>query len=472
MAKDRELIALRERVRVLSATPLADPAIVNAFSTEKVPPASPSAGPQRLTFYVPHHDTRLSLGQGNETYHTDTGIVGYTDHLITWDVKAATKTVEVMGATVATAHLERDGVPSGSDGYALVTEGRAYLEANKQHYVTSPGGDVIFHTAADQPAVLQSDAGVVEINAGDCVSIRAGNCVQFAATTYTPQTPSYDAPYTLAEPEASTSMSQADMHGWGDRAANALELVLGLVRPLKEPDTMKPGGVRGPFNWAPFAVTSAKTLLSFVSPEEQCVNMDADGNVSFGAGVVAAMYGLLGAGVTGSLGASLVGLSAGMKAFAYAGVFGGIECTLNAMKNVKITAQKGSVGVQSSKGTSVAAGNSLQLTAQADAQMDGDEACLSGSAAFVGAASNFGLYGTGTAMELRRVDDAKNFLRPGASAHTAAGIWRNNVQLEAKKDVGVTLMALSARMEAGGKTLKLGIAGIEGHAPKIELETS
>ena len=79
-------VRLRLRIRALRLR-LCDPKIYNTFSTEHIPPANPSAGPNRLSFYVPFQATRLSLGQGNAGYKTDTGIVGTTEEHIGWEVK-------------------------------------------------------------------------------------------------------------------------------------------------------------------------------------------------------------------------------------------------------------------------------------------------------------------------------------------------------------------------------------------------
>jgi hypothetical protein len=78
---------LRDRILGLWGLHIADPDLANVFSTEHVPPADPSAGPQRLTLHVPFQMSRLHLGQGNGDCHSDTGIVGTTEMHIGWEVK-------------------------------------------------------------------------------------------------------------------------------------------------------------------------------------------------------------------------------------------------------------------------------------------------------------------------------------------------------------------------------------------------
>lgn len=379
------------------------------------------------------------------------------------------KTAENLGGSPVLSHLTYDGVPNCATGYSLVTDGRAYWEAEKQHYVCSDGGDVIFHADTHGPVVLQSDLGSVEINAGDTTTFRSHKSIHIFAGELEPQTPDYFHDFANPEHHKAISYYQQKYHSWADQASYGLEVALLAIRNLKEPHPHHPGPRRGHVQKGLMGLAAANLRNAHWHPHYEDVTFEAKGEFSGGAGVTASLYGLAAAEVIASMGALLLGTAATVKGLVFGGVLGGVEACLNALKTVKVAAAD-KVEVQSAKSTSLIGQVDVRMHGGHLSQLDGEHATVSGFTTFVGAGSSWGLTGDSNGMMIRQVGNAKKFNAP-AGKFPEAGIKKKNIHFAAQEGTELRMKPMESTMEAAGKYLKLNGMGIEGHAPKVELET-
>ncbi len=185
------MTTLAERVAVLEQLPWVDPDLSAAMSTDKTDTGPTGGPPHRMTIYVPAHGNWTTVNFGAEHADRDygNGIFMRTREHIQWQTGHS---FMVMGG--ASTHIPTcaDTVPGDNNGFAVVTEHDAYQHADGQHLLKSTGENMIFRTRAAKAAVLQSDAGKVEVNSGTTVQLNAANNILITADGgYSPATNTY-----------------------------------------------------------------------------------------------------------------------------------------------------------------------------------------------------------------------------------------------------------------------------------------
>lgn len=403
---------LEQRVGTLERrTALHDPALPQAIRADTTTPAMPTEGPNRITLHVPQDHVVFSLGDWSATWVTSPGIVGIADTNVHFAVTAHTATTVSLGQAG-----KGDGlVPEGWLGYNMVTTGHAYHHSVKQHYVTSRTGDVILNST-EGSAVLQSDQGKVEINAGDNVSLKSHAGVILTAKQFTPTPHHYtDLAYTLRDDPA-VDVSDVTM-AVAEAGQSALDLVLAIFSPLVGANTMAPNTTRSPVKLnVGHGVAAAKLLASIFGLKSLAYSTKAQAtnDVALGGNIVAGVGAPLGACVSSALCASLVGcVSAVVAGCAYAAVWGGAMASLRGARRAVVASEQGAVTIASQLGTFVTAAKSLEVVGTSSVQLNGKDAALYGPDVYVGANDKFGLTAGHHGVRLGKIGNAGQLDKPG-----------------------------------------------------------
>src|SRR5580692_4129505 len=132
--------------------------------------AAATTDPNRYTIYVPFDHSTLSLGQAGSAWIPDRGITAKTDNHMHWFVvgktSATDNTILTLGSP-ATAHsvpAHVGGLTSGTiHGYAMVTSGNAWSDAQHQQVIMSREAEVTVRAAGEGTVGIQADGGKVEV---------------------------------------------------------------------------------------------------------------------------------------------------------------------------------------------------------------------------------------------------------------------------------------------------------------------
>lgn len=459
------MTSLTDRVGALEgALPHLDPGVAQALSRDNPTPAVPTEGPNRLTFYVPQYSTVWSLGQASDTWDTSVGIVGKTDPNVYFETTGAPKTAESLGTSGKGSAF----IGVGITGYMLRTEGNAFRHADKQHYYTTSGGDMVLN--ADQgSAVLQSDAGKVEINAGDSVSIKAAGDTILFASALSPCDVQYAGAFTHQDaPEGYDGEKQA---GAAELFQSCLDFVLACVSPLFEAVEMAPGKAASSLDKAALVTSGAKILASTWGVAQayglmggflEGVKLEAKNDIGLGAGVSAMLGGTLSAAATGKACASMIGSVSAVVGLAYSAVWGGLMAGMRS-RDVRIASQCGDVCVQSKTGTSIAAGTALRLQSAKNIQLNTDrgKAVVYGRQVYVGAASKYGLVADGGSVQVGAVSSPTNFGAPSPKSDNRIKVDGTKVEAAMTADSKLTLDGFKAELKHGDSLVKISAMGVD-----------
>ncbi|MDI1476531.1 hypothetical protein [Polyangium sp. y55x31] len=419
---------------------LTDPELTGNIETDLSgdAPATPTSGPNRYTIYVPSDNATLSLGEACDADKriNEKGITGRTDTHVHFHVTQTSPTIVSLGGPV-TAMTKNEcviasldpKVPKESQGYSMVTDANAWHDAYGQHYLTSRTADIIMRAAGheSQYALVQSDCGHVEIGAGQDVIMGAGRDVFIRAHSSMEghiETMGYDAPVAgtiKQESEESFLANCVEAFDWMQTAYGAL--LSGYKNVYKEPIWHTPG-------WKINAAKEAGTLIADLGklaldklraqPDASVgkVGVSAETYVTVSAGVAASIYGGQGVTMKSPITVDLVGGTTGMKALAYATVWGGLQSAVKSAIEVVVESEWGparlsgmrDVTISSeSKGVKVGAKTNIQLAGEEQATLHGGKRLYCGS----GGSTGYGLHANADKLHLGRFTQSANFSSPG-----------------------------------------------------------
>jgi hypothetical protein len=369
-----------------------------------VAPGTPTTGPNRLTIWVPTESTYLNIGQANAAPRfNERGIDGYTDnHIHFW----TTKTVVMMG--------HQCQVLPGHVGFSMVTTDNAYHHADDQNCTISKTNDVLLRAASAKTAVLQSDSGRTEVAAGHDVTVTAKNRIYITAGSYSPTTTTYDVAWAkqshdfgltqAAEGAARIAdialMGIAALAGFGASALRCLDGEAGTATTLT-----------AALAKSVLTVTKAYSAAQsfFDSPGSIKVNGDLAVGLNAGkaelTGDKIAVVGTMG-------GASISGLTAEVKGWAFGGVWAGLNASLQSKKVVKIASTLGSTYVEAGGEANFASHKEMLIYGDDKASIrapHGTMALYGGHKAYVGSGGGFGLLAEGKQIAMGKLSHAKEF---------------------------------------------------------------
>lgn len=338
----------------LTASFVVDPDLGGNVETayDITPLHGPTTGPNRYTVHVPTETTRLSIGQKSGRWDTDTGIVGYTDSHVHFETKKNHKTVMSLGGPAKTSGTsssmtkDKEGkaaagvAPTSTQGYSMVTDVNAWHDAKEQHYLLSHGADISLRTAGGaKRAVVQADAGKVDLNGGKQVNI-AGGGVSIAAGELQVEDVKYGGSWTGVRPHSSA----AGASQIGSAVVAALSGLVDFISNKTRHKFKEGDFAPAPEEWGDknkrkingallaLAIKKVYGLVTEPTAPAQCVKMSAVQNLAAMAGGDISIFGVKGA----SLGAALwTTVSAGMSASLKGTVFGGVGAAFSSMKGYR-----------------------------------------------------------------------------------------------------------------------------------------
>jgi len=384
-------------------------------------PASPTAGPNRLTIWVPSETTYLNLGQAFPSFH-ERGIDGHTDRHVHFYTP---KTTVMMGKDCQ--------ILPGHVGYSMVTHDYSYQHADEQHCFVSKTNQVALRTAGPKGnAVLQSDRGTTEVAAGKSVVINAENSVHITAGCgYSPCTNTYDQSWVNATRDggitAHLSAASTCIYCTQVAATNVAEFVSSVIE-CKYGDA----------HWAPTRMLATPKAAASVGNIAACIaslgvspdsiRMTADFGVCFGGGK-SIMFGEILSCRNTMGGASIVGTTAELKAWTLATVWGGLTATMSSKNKCKISSTLGKTLFSAKANASFASDDEMLVFGNKEASLraGGTAALYGGKQAYVGA-KPFGLVAKGDSVAFGKVGNGEKFDAPALDAKHALTVKEGSVQ--------------------------------------------
>lgn len=357
-----------------------DPVYASSVEIDRDPVAvgQPTSGPNRFTIHVPTDLTVLSLGAASGRWKTDKGIDGYTNDHIHFETKHGARTVMSLGTPATTSTLKGygDAPPVSTHGYAMVTKGDAWHDAHLEHYLLSRTHDITLRTMGEaKRAVVQADAGIVELNGGVGVTITGGGVGIGAHTTgLEMKDVGYEGTWGGETPHSLAAVRSAKFNTISNFIVTLHNLLTGAVFNFLHREKYKEGGkiaVTEVFGdgaeWALDAVEEKRTwgeiqeLYAKEESPEKAVKIDAEKDFGVTAGVSASFFGTTSATMAATVWASASSVvAATLKGTLFSGVAGTFtslkgygsleiacdhgEAVFSAFRDVKASATKNFIG--------------------------------------------------------------------------------------------------------------------------------
>ena len=384
------LNALLDPLDTVKAT---DPGLVLIAEGDiRVPNAAPTSDPHRITFLVPTpEDVVFSMGAAGPTERiADIGITGRTKHHIHWVTttdepetaasggapasSGASQTLISLGGPALSAKTASHGgvVATTSRGFAMLTDGRAWLDAREQFVAISREGDVgiraALGTGSGKTIGIQSDRGSIEVAGHKSVSIASRSSIVLSADNAfeVKDHPYGEKKYSLFTSNLVGNKVMKAVMAAGDVAGSALAFAATFKKLTTETEPGRPAWKTGPsLDVIKFAVDAAK-LVSTIGREVYAwagyfdsldgktdigslekVAIQTTGAASMTGEFSASVYGGVSASLSSPVSASLLGGTAGLKGLAWASIWGGFEASMKGFKDAKVEGERGKVSVKS-----------------------------------------------------------------------------------------------------------------------------
>lgn len=366
--------------------------VVTAESDVRVPNAAPTNDPHRITFLVPTpEDVVFSMGAAGPTERiADIGITGRTRHHIHWVTTTDEAETAASGATPASAGASQTLITMGgpalsaktashggvvattSRGFAMLTDGRSWLDAKEQFVAISREGDISIraasHEGSGKTVGVQSDKGSVEVAAYKSVALASRSSIVISADNAfdTKDHPYGEKKYNLFTSNLVGNKVMKAVMAAGDVAGSAVALAATFKKLTTSTEPGKPAWKTGPsVDVIKFAVDAAK-LVSTIGREVYAwagyfdsldgktdigslekVAIQTTGAASMTGEFSASVYGGVSASLSSPVSASLLGGTAGVKGLAWASIWGGFEASMKGFQDAKVEGERGKVSVKS-----------------------------------------------------------------------------------------------------------------------------
>lgn len=424
--------------------------------------ASPTNDPNRYTVHVPFDQTTLSLGKESSKWIKDPGITGRTLHHIHFHTTETPKTMVSLGGAAKNEGFDGfdGGVIKKNEGFSMVTDGNAWMDAKKQFYVVSRTEDVVIRTHAAKTAALHSDLGDVSIAAKKKVSVGSAGDIWIGADIEG-----------HVEDKKFEKVIESEVGKW--IANKSMKTLLTAVDTYfagaavfqKAADVEKKSkdGVSGwdlESNWskAKFIVdlmkvssTIARYATEFTS--EGKVSIVASTFAGMTGNIAASVFGNLSASLTSALSASVLGGTASLKGILWTSVWSGVQTSIKSIKDVEVKAEKGKVKITGKEETEIIAQDGpMRVTGEKEVYVSSASKCVVVHAPKVvaiaaGDENGFGLRAEDDWVFVGKVSTPKNFV--GLGKEPMLGIEFTNDKVEMRKESsGLTLDGDLAYLES------------------------
>jgi hypothetical protein len=403
------------------------------METERTAPASPTGGPNRLTFFVPTEHTILSLGQGCSERINDYGLTGSSDRHVHFQVTSDVATVVSLGdpaTSCCNSNFHGDNLISElSYGYAMLTAGNAWHEAQGWHTVMSVTKDAaIVAEAAGRRAVLQATNGIVDINAAQHVSIATDGVSICAKPGLLYENPNYDTDWTGTAGKSTVAQFGRAAAMVGDAIMVLSDYVFGFKKNFMKGEDGKRGWktddahVADAVKWAldgakqVLAAGKMKKLFSedpSAPPSGGSVKVSAANDVGIVAGGHASLFGQMTVGVSSALSASLFSiLLTSVKGLVFAGL-SGAYASVKGIRQVKIGADAGKVAIGAATDVAIDAHGNVRVTAKRTVQLNADKGVYvhgqSSATVSAGPGDGFSLFVAPDTLQIGRASQVHQF---------------------------------------------------------------
>ncbi len=392
-AAAQEYAHLNSLLDPLDTVKATDPGIVVTAEVDvRVPNSAPTSDPHRITFLVPTpEDVVFSMGAAGPAERiADIGITGRTKHHIHWVTTTdeaetaasgatpanpgSSQTLITMGGPATSAKTASHGgvVATTSRGFAMLTDGRSWLDAKEQFVAISREGDISLRAAskvgAGKAVGVQSDKGPVEIAGFKSVALASRSSIVISADNAfdTKDHPYGEKKYNMFTSNlVANKVIKALMTG-ADLAGTLVAFAATFKKLTTETEPGKAAWRTGPsLDVIKFGVDAAKIVSTmgrelyawagyFDSLDGKTdigslekVAIQTSGAASMTGEFSASVYGGLSASLSSPLSASVLGGTAGLKGLAWASIWGGFEASMKGYKDAKVEGEKGRVSVKS-----------------------------------------------------------------------------------------------------------------------------
>lgn len=388
-----------------------DPFIETADGTATRPPtAQVTAGPHRYSIIVPNQgeNSWLNLGQADPNRINDTGMSGMSKTHIHFHKFDSPATIVALGGPTNHGWCSYKDTPlDRMQGYTMVTLGASYQESHEQTYIVSTDEDVVVR-AAKKRILLKADAEDVVIEAAHYVSLGAKKSIKIVGDSGLGlDDPGYKTAITAELSKSFDVKAQKKAASIADNL-QSIYGVLGSVIKLNGKEPVWKKFAWKPESWLDVVKGLADTGKLVASISRFVMSDDASGKVdiqaetyaSLSADNAASIYGTMSASLTSLVSASVLGGTAGLKAAAWASVWGGISTSVKAGKDVTVEGEFGKAKLKGRADVSVSSTTAgVMVQGETDAQVTaGKDAYLYGKKNVYAAAGGATAYGLGASV--------------------------------------------------------------------------
>lgn len=348
--------------------------------------------------------------------------------------------------------------PTGTRGYSMVTADRAWHESNGQHYLLSLEQDISIRTmGGGKRAVVQADAGHVDLNGGEEVNLSASGVAIGAASSIHHEPVPYDGHFSGSAPSSTSAKTAKTWAGRASALASAHDIGLKFKKTWGKWDKgkllKKPSFYVDAVKWGSdvykFVTSLGKITPLFSHPESpaDCVKVGAEKNI---AGIAGADVSLVGNGASlGSLGCTTIGAGAAatLKGNVFAGV-GGTFSSLKGKKRVEVASTWGDVNLSAKKNVHLSADDEVIISGEEGAQVTSKQALLLGGekGAWIGT-KKFGAIFEASGIAFGKANDSADMKAAKVEAHPAIQIENDKIAIVGAK-ASVTLENTSFKLKA------------------------
>ncbi len=491
--EQQELHHLRSMLTPRAALRLKDPDLVDKEKDNTPVIATPTKGPHRMTFVVPHDDESVvNVGKADPGPHriNETGITGMTKSHIHWQTTEEPKTIISLGKpapslTVASSH---ENLIAKIKGHGLFTEANSWQDSKLQFYMVSREKDISMRTMGEgQVASMQSDTGRALMWGGENSTVASPKGVIIGAdTSMTLQDVNLEGAWNDGWRKELYAQVGKTIDTVGEVATSALAILMSIAKTKTVGTEGKSGpGTRGRVGSkvkliADLALLTSSVLRGWDEIEQYeppgTTAIYGEKNISMTAGVGATMFGQIASSVVSLGQAGLVGgVSALVKGLMYTEVASGMGTGITSIKDVEIAATTGKLEISAKKEAvfAVEDGPVVITAAKKIAQLncnDGAAALHGTESGYIGAgkSSGFGMQAKDDNLKLGKANAAGNFESPGIDATASMTFEASEIKIVMQQSK-VEMQAAETKISVGGGSVQITPSQVKIDAPMIML---
>ncbi len=475
-----------------------DPDMVDKEKDNTPAIATPTKGPHRMTFVVPHDDESVvNIGKADPGTNriNETGITGKTKSHVHWHTTEEPETILSLGLGAPSLKIHSskgDGLIKEMKGVGLFTEAQVWQDSKEKFTMISRTEDISMRTMGagekkgepGKVASMQSDTGMALVWGGNNSTVASPNGVVIGADpTLTLQDVQHE--------ESWTDKWRRDLYAKVGQTINLIgELGTAGLAIAHSMSTTKTVGQEGKTGEGTRKRIGSKAKLvadlglfvaAIVHGFDEVKGAEPPGttaihgqkNASMTAGEAAAVYGQVSASLSSLATASVLGgVSAVLKGLMWTEVASGLGTGITSIKDVEIAAEKGKLEVAAKTEAVIAVedGPIVITAAKKIVQIncnDGHAVVHGSKGAFIGAGpgAGFGMEFEPSGLKLGKASAAgSNFEKPGIDPKASMAIEADKIE--------IVLQQSTIEMKAAETKVAVGSTSIEWTPAQLKVEAS